>query len=338
MRLYEDKMKFLIDIGMFNSIFAVPTSVVDEHIKLVGSAQLKVLLWMLRHSEGGYTGENIAKDLSMSLIDVNDAMTYWIETGVLSSKSKDHTNFNQPPDTVASKTSKETNEKQLPVIKPSAKRRLMSRPQKPDSESVAKRIREDVKIAFLMEEAQIILGRTLSNGDSALLLMIHDNDGLPVDVITMLLQYVVNIGKSNMKYIEKVAISWGIEEIDTVEKADKKIRELCAVWNAWKSLQRIIGVDRRSPTAKEEEVANRWINEWKLSEELIQEAYNCCVDSKGRYIPGYMDSILKRWRALGIDSEEKVRLDKAEFSKKGTSKKRKPSYDIKKYKDFSIFN
>ncbi|MDR1466875.1 MAG: DnaD domain protein [Oscillospiraceae bacterium] len=322
-------MEFLIDLGVLNSVFVVPTSVVDKHIKLVGSAQIKVLLWMLRHAGNNFSKEDISRDLSMSVIDVSDAMNYWLETEIIFDKAKNRVELDL-------KSENNTNTKQ--DCSSQKIRRLMSRPQKPNSESVAKRIQEDDKIAFLMEEAQIILGRTISNGDSALLLMIHDNDGLPVSVITMLLQYAVSIGKNNMKYIEKMGISWGFEEIDTIEKADKKIRTLHSIKNAWKCVQGIIGVDRRSPTPKEEEATNRWINDWKLKEELIKEAYNRCVDAKGKYILGYMDTILKRWRTQGIDSLEKANLEKAEFSKTSVIKKRKPSYDIKKYKSFSVFD
>ena len=56
--------------------------------------------------------------------------------------------------------------------------------------------------------------------------MLHDTDGLPVGVIIMLMQYAVSVGKGNIKYIEKMAISWANEEIDTVEKAENKIRTL----------------------------------------------------------------------------------------------------------------
>lgn len=35
-------MNYKMNLGAWNSIFAVPCSVVDEHIKLAGAAQLKV--------------------------------------------------------------------------------------------------------------------------------------------------------------------------------------------------------------------------------------------------------------------------------------------------------
>ena len=76
-------MNFSINLGNWNSIFAVPTSIVDKHIKLAGAVQLKVLLWVLRHSGEKITIENISKSLSIHPADIKDAMSYWTETNVL---------------------------------------------------------------------------------------------------------------------------------------------------------------------------------------------------------------------------------------------------------------
>ena len=41
-------MNYTLRPELLGDIFAVPAAVVDEHIRLAGSAQLKVLLWALR--------------------------------------------------------------------------------------------------------------------------------------------------------------------------------------------------------------------------------------------------------------------------------------------------
>ena len=184
-----------------------------------------------------------------------------------------------------------------------------------------------------MQEAQIILSRPISNGDSATLLMLHDTDGLPVDVILMLMQYAVSIGKSNMKYIEKMAISWAEEEIDTVEKAELKIRTLENYRKAWVSLEKIIGIEHRSPSSKEDEAANRWLNTWNLPDNLIKEAYDRCVNSKGKYILSYMDGIIKRWYNCGIKTLEQA-IDSDKYKKSSYSQPQNntvTSYNIDEY-------
>ena len=46
-------MSYKIDLGAWGSIFAVPTALVDSHIKLASGAQLKVLLYILRNNWEG---------------------------------------------------------------------------------------------------------------------------------------------------------------------------------------------------------------------------------------------------------------------------------------------
>lgn len=324
-------MNLSINLGAWNSLFAIPCDVVDKHIKLAGSAQLKVLLFILRHAGEKISTVEIANALSMSEIDVKDSMQYWLETNIISRDSL--TNFDE--NFTVRKEASDSNS--ICVIDKSEfnrnLNRLPGRSEKPDSAFVAKRINESDEISFLMQEAQVILSRPISNGDSATLLMIHDTDGLPVDVILMLMQYAVSIGKKSMKYIEKMAISWANEEIDTVEKAENKIRTLENYRKAWVSVEKIIGIEQRSPSLKEDETANRWINIWKISEDLIKEAYDRCVNSKGKYILSYMDGIIKRWYKSGIKTLSQVAdNDKSKQSQREQKQSvEETSYDIDEY-------
>ena len=335
-------MQISLNLGDWNSIFAVPCCVVDKHIKLAGSAQLKVLLWILRHAGDPFDTDDIAKALSMHPADVTDAMQYWLETGLLSkdagtlspsepsSDAQKKQAISQPVSNNASAA--------LPLVEENSCRPV-SRPQKPDSAFVAKRISESSDISFLMQEAQIILGRPISNGDSATLLMLHDNDGLPIDVIIMLLQYTVSIGKSGMKYIEKTGIGWASEGIDSLQKAEQKIKQLTDSKNAWNVIVHTLGLEPHSPTKKESENAYRWLNEWGFSTDLIREAYERCVDAKGRYIPSYTNTILERWHYEGIKTLEQAVNESAK--KQGARSKASEnavSYNIEEYERDSIFD
>lgn len=342
-------MSFLINLGNWNSVFAVPSCVVDKHIKLAGAAQLKVLLWVLRHAGERFTTEDIGRALSMHPADVHDSMQYWIETGLLTQQEEQ---FAPPARAVAPIGEAEApggrevtspaaaSPQSAPVAPPAHLPRPLSRPQKPDSTHVAKRLGEDSDLAAMMQEAQMILGKTISPGDCATLLMLHDNDGLPVDVILMLLQYSVSVGKGAMRYIEKVGISWAEEGIDSHSKAEMKIRSLDLTQKAWRQVESTLGIDHRSPSSKEAEAANRWVNEWKFSPEMLRLAYERCVDAKGKYYTGYMDGILKRFYAEGISSVQQAEEERRNSprAQRAALQDRAPSYDIDAYERSSIFD
>lgn len=333
-------MSFSINLGNWNSVFAVPCSVVDQHIKLAGSAQLKVLLWVLRHAGESFQTEDIAAALSMHPADVHDAMQYWVETGLIITKDTVllPSNSFEPRTPTTPDTALPPTTPSVPAPTSPSLSRPLSRPQKPDSLHVAKRISEDSDLASMVQEAQMILGKTISNGDCATLLMLHDNDGLPVDVILMLLQYAVSIGKPSMKYIEKVGISWAEEEIDSHEKAEQKLRMLGEKQKAWKLVETTIGIDHRSPSTKEAETADRWVNQWSFSSAMIRLAYERCVDAKGKYIVGYTNSILKRWYQEGIQTVEQANAEKRSPKLSHPEDRYSPSYNIDEYERTSIFD
>lgn len=334
-------MDYHLNLGAWGSVFAIPCELVDQHLKLAGAAQLKVILWVLRHAAEGFTTADISAALTMQEADVRDCLLYWQQTGLIA--VNDHVITPAPAENEpkasaapASPAPEEAldNKPEEPVPEP--KKRALSRPDKPDLQYLTERVNNDQSIAYMMQTADEIFGRITSNNDKAILLLIHDHDGLPVEVIIMLLQYAFSIGKCNMRYIEKMAISWAEEEILTLEAAEQKIRKLTGGRNAAKLVQRIIGAEEHSPTESESVVADRWINQWKFSPEMIRAAYEICVDAKGKYIKNYTNSVLERWHKAGITTPEQVQQEKQSRKKSKTADSYQATYDISEYESTSV--
>ena len=68
---------------LLGRVFFVPKSIVDEHLAYVNGQQLKVLLYVLRHTGEDLEVQDLAGGLAMSAADVSDALQYWFTTGVL---------------------------------------------------------------------------------------------------------------------------------------------------------------------------------------------------------------------------------------------------------------
>lgn len=334
-------MSYLVNLGAWNSVFAVPCSVVDQNLKLAGSVQLKVLLWALRHAGEPFETQDIANALGIDRADVSDALVYWQEAGLF---SPDEPKPSEPavPAAPLSGGAAQAAGPKADGPSPAGKRRVLSRPQKPDSEFVAKRMEESTEIACLMQSAQQVLGRLISSGESATLLMIHDDFGLPSDVIVMLLQYAVSIGKANMRYIEKTAMNWADEEINTYERAEEKLRQLTERRQAWGKVEQAIGISHRSPSAKEETFADTWVNQWQFSGEMIREAYDRAVDATGKFSMNYINRILERWKKEKITTvlqAEQEKMERAALRQKSQKKKDSSfSQDMEKFERSGVFD
>lgn len=423
-------MSYSVNLGCWGSIFAVPTDIVDKYIKIAGSAQLKVLLYILRHSGEQFDIDTIAQYLNMGSFDVKDCIEFWtsfnviaVNNNVITPAQSSSQMFSptqnvygpstvqhsvapvvqqtaatlpQPVSTVVqqtatplpnpvqqapvplsptapySQTAPTTNitkpapvQTSAPTNSPSSKENpepiktepqkksepekpsetVMARPLRPDPIYVAKRVSEDKEIEALLNEAQYILGRPVSPNENAGMIMMHDNDGLPCEVILMLLTY----GASNqkgMRQIEAMGAAWAKEGILTLEQADEKIRELEESKEAYRKVQSILGLEFRKPSQKEEENYTRWLNEWKFSDEMIKEAYDICVNAKGKYIPNYVNTILQRWYQNGIRNVDQVRAERSRKSSSnsgnngssGNDSGMKSSFDMNDLNGLSMFN
>lgn len=340
-------MSYSIDFGGWGSIFAVPASVVDKGLKLASEAQLKVILYMLRHSGESLSAESIGKELSLHSEDVKDAVCYWEDFGIVAINNNAVTIPVKKTESVSEEvaasdaTDVQTSDN-LNLI--TDKPRPVSRATKPEPAYVAKRLRADKNIVLLMDEAQRILSKVLSNSDTATLLMLHDTDGLPIEVILMLMEHCVQIGKGNMRYIERTGIQWGSEGITTITLAEEKIKRYSESTGAWGIVSVVFGVHLSgTPSKKQLEFADRWVNEWKFSEDMLRLAYERCLDTKGEMNLSYINGILKRWHEQGfVKTDDVLKADMASsksISKNKTeSKKDGASYNIEEYENRSIFD
>ncbi|MDD5924291.1 MAG: DnaD domain protein [Clostridia bacterium] len=336
-------MSIKINLGDWNGVFAVPSSVVDKYIKIAGATQLKVLLYVLRYSGNtDITINKISEELNISADDIKDAIGFWISVGLIKNAEDelapaDPQLISSPDISLYEETKKaiaeENNTKPAP--------RIVTKTQRPDANFVSNRVANDPEIAFMMQEAEMILSRPLSGGDSSSLIIMHDTDGLPVPVILMILQYVVSIGKG-MKYAETVGASWSADGINTIEQAEQKIKTLNNSKQAWKIIQELFGLESHSPSEKEKLNATRWVCEMGFSRDVLRAAYEICIDAKGKYLPNYVNKVLTTWYTKGIKTIEQVKTDsnhKDKNKSQGTSGMGgKPSFDLAEFENSSMFD
>ncbi len=348
-------MSVKINLGMWNSVFAVPSQIVDEGLKFSDGVKLKVLLFVLRNSGRELSDEEISRATGVNVTDIPEAIDYWVSLGVFqkannelvpenntqnNSVKEQNTSYNSVTEINSTTTdnynsnieniqnSKEELSSQKPTeAEPKKPTFAVPRLQKPDYVFTAQRLAVDEELKILVDEAQSALGKVLSNADVSTLLMLKDTCGLPLDVILMLIHYCISIDKGNIRTIEKIGTGWANDGIFSVEAADNKIRQIKQSTTNFSIVKSVFGlVNVGSPTKKQLEFSDKWIGEWKFSPEMLRLAYEKCVDTKGEMKFSYIDAILKRWYSSNIKSKED--LAKSENTPKKLGGKRNTSYDI----------
>lgn len=332
-------MSININLGAWSSVFAVPSAVVDEGLKFADGVKLKVLLCLLRNSDKNMEYADISAITGVNVTDIPEAVEYWVSRGLLSgsgnslepaknnSLSESKSNNNSESELKTSEENNSPSPKGNELSKPQQKHTPVAKPQKPDYVFTAQRLAADEELKILVNEAQVALGKILSNSDTATLLMLKDTCGLPLDVILMLIQYCISIGKSNMRMIEKIGVEWSDDGIYSVEAADNKIRLTMQSNKNFGLVSSTFGLKNAgSPTKKQLEYSNKWISEWHFSPELLREAYERCVDKKSAVDFRYIDGILKKWFNGSVTNMDELKA--FEKSDKKPVTKRKTSYDI----------
>lgn len=273
-------------------------------IRLAGTIQLRVLIIMMRDPKNKFTSEQIASELKKNINEIEEALEFWMNLKIIGLNNE--------------------------IIKPNNEKKTTKFVKK---EYLSERIEQSKEIKMLLGEMESILGRPLCGSDMQVIAALKDVEGLPCDVILMLIQYCVKIKKGSTRYIEKVGKDWADLGIDSVPRAEERIKFLDLSKKSWRKFEKIVGNFFRPPTPKEEETVTRWFSEWKLDESLVREAYERCVNSKGRYILSYMDGIIKKWQKNDI----KTIQDVEKLSKPRYKFKSNPSYDVDKYVSFNVF-
>lgn len=338
-------MAYNLNLGAWGSVFAVPSAVVDEHLKIASAYQLKVLLYLLKNNNINLSDENIAEALSMHPDDVKDSLSFWVERKVISVSGDEVTPANAQPISGESLSVV----KVMPEEEPKKPKRAVSRPVRPDMAYVSKRLGSDPELSMLMDEAQRIFGRMLPSSAASTFVMLMDTDGLPVDVIIMLMQYCADNNKTSMQNVEKIGIEWGSEGINTVALAEEKIRTVTETYSYFNKVASTFGMKNvGSPTKKQLTFASQWVGTWSFSGDMLRLAYERCVDTKGELNMDYINGILKKWYMAGWKNPDDVEADTAK-TEKINSKSKQPkkaknspqsdaSYDIEEYEKKSIFD
>lgn len=298
-------MNYSINTAIFGNTFSVPCDVADKHLKLATLSQLKVLLYFMRNISDGINPEQISKATALPQSEVEDALLFWSQCGILKSEAP---------------------------VQSRVREAVVVTAQMPSRADVIKRGLEDERLAFLLREAQLKFGRNLKQNENSLLVALYDDYGMDVSVILLLLGYAVSEKRCNISFIKTVASKWLNAGVETVTDAEALIADAAKQRLAWGVVQKVFGIEKRNPSEKELELSNKWVNEWCFGTDMLKAAYDVCVDSKTKLSLAYIDSILKNWHTSGFKTPADVAAAKqTKKSAKSAQKSDYAGYDLDLY-------
>ncbi|MBO5358331.1 MAG: DnaD domain protein [Clostridia bacterium] len=284
-------MDYFVNPSCFSSAFAVPVDLCDKYLKLAKGEHIKVLLYMLRNNTLSLSEDVIAEALALSVYDVKEALLFWADAGILMSKE-------------VPKVVKESKKAYQKIIKPSL-------------EDINLRSQSDPKIKWLMDQSQMVFGRNLKGNERQTLVWLYDDLGLDIDVLFIILNYAKSAERLNITFIQSIAVEWLNKGIDTVAAADEELRTMATKDLAWSMVRSAFGLGPRKPGSQEKKFAETWVNEWQMSKEMLEAAYDVCVDATSGVSFSYINKVLENWYKSGFKTVSDIKKEEKPDKKHG---------------------
>ncbi|MCL2853266.1 MAG: DnaD domain protein [Defluviitaleaceae bacterium] len=307
----------------------IPARFVDTFLAssmCVNPLYVVVYLFALRYAGEGEQAQIsfIAARLEISEANVLAALSHWASLGILSFRLDNGLvaiTFNDEPD--KSEAPQEPNVLSL-IAEPQAANQspqTVPRPTYTPEELEIYSEREEIRALF--ESAQHHLGRLLNYNDMNQIFSFYDWLRLPTSVIDKLLAYCRENGHTNMAYIERVALDWAEQGIDTREKAQDYIQ----LFNKdFREILKAFGIFGRNPGASEQEYMRAWLKTLEIPRDMVVWACDQAVLNTGGVSFSYADKIIRRWHEEGITTLEaaKAQTEAHKSSAKPESPAKKP--------------
>ena len=315
-----------------NSVTLVENAFIDQYLPTANGEFVKLYLYLLRCAGSGQelSISSIADFFDHTEKDVRRALAYWEKLDVIQLTYDEKGSITDivftgetdvPAAITKSHTARGEESRVISLNRPLPDTDVPAEKEVPGKRSLStarrRELREQEDIRQLIFVTETYLGRTLTPTEANNLLYFYDTLHFDADLIEYLVEYCASKGNPGARYMEKVAQGWYRDGVTSVAQAKRRAnlyrKEYYQIFEA-------LGLKGRSPAPKEIEYMQRWMNEWKFSVSVIQEACARTILQAQKPSFSYTDSILKSWYQAGVRTRTDIRsLDQAHSLKQTTT-------------------
>ena len=319
-------MNYTFEADSWGADFSLPVAVVNNYIKKCSEVQLKVLLCIFSGPRKN-SSAMIAEQCGAQVSQVEQAVAFWNSTGLISVSCEDGSALPE----VSSQPAQQV-EAVTPTRAPQDKRVVVRYSQR----EMQQMAQEDKQLKELIDQIQANLQFTINGSELSKLIELYEYYHFDVPSIMLAAQYCAGAGKRSIAYLHKVMIRWYEQDITSFENIEQEMIRSNERRSYERKVLSVFGVSDK-PSKKQKEYMEKWLASG-FSIELLEIAYDKCMNRKNKLSFGYIDGILSKWAQGGIDTPEKVRQSDEAFRSKKTQAdlREQPSYDIDEFESFAL--
>ena len=252
---------------------------------------------------------DLAKQFNITQGDVVNAWQHWQEQGLVNIHGTAETDLQIEFLPIDIPINAQTNE---PETQPDPIRLVAAtRPQYPVEELTEYR-ETSPEIALIFATAQTALGKFLNYNDMNIVFSFYDWLRLPSEVILYLLEYCAENGHRTLRYIEKCALDWVDNDIQTREQAENYVLNFD---KNYRTVLHYMGQTSAYPTPSHRKFIDKWLDLWQMPMDIIMEACDRSVAETGKPKFSYVDKILQNWNKKDIRDIQAVKAAEEEFKR-----------------------
>ena len=304
---------------------SVPRVFIDKYMANANGEFVKVYLFLLRCMGSTATSEcsisAIADHFNYTEKDILRALKYWEKVGVLTIELNGENEltglcFKDLTGGVQHQI-EPVHETKNPSV---ASTKTASKEKKATSSSKREYTLDEVKAFYENDEItellfiiETYLKHPLSSTEMNTVFYWYDGLKFPAEVIEYLVEYCITNGHSSLRYMDKVALGWAENGIDTIEKAKEHVSIRS---KAYYSIMKAFGINGRNLADSEMTFVNKWSKEYNFDLELILEACRRTISATQKPSFEYADSILTNWYNNHVHTLKDVATLDETFNKK----------------------
>lgn len=316
---------------------AISNRFIDEYMKDANDAQLKIYLYLVRVMSANLSTSisDLADKFNHTEKDVMRALKYWEKCRLLSLEfDEDKALTGIHMEELNTKGSASTSPAPASVVSivsrqaPASAALPPSKPAFTPDELKAFKDREDT--AQLLFIAESYFKRPLTASEMKSILYYSDVLHFSDDLIDHLIQYCIDRGKKDFKYIDAVAVNWAQAGVTTPKQAEKFA---CKYDKSVYGIMNALGKSA-SPTARELEYIKRWTKEYCFSTDIIIEACERTVLATDKHRFEYAESILSSWYKAGVHHKADIAKIDELFQKKKSAAPVKNTTSVNKLNQY----
>ncbi len=268
---------------------------IEKYMPQARGEFVKVYLLMLKYTISGELGVSssiLASSLNLLESDIMNAFNYWNDQGAIKLTQIDKMgNFNVEFVDLVEEPSKST--KQVDLLE----------------------ALDSTNTKDMLKDIETLLARPLSPNEMSLYLNWQKEFGFSSELILILMEYCISKGKSDSRYIEKVAIAWHDQKITTIEQAQNLIKKAEDKWINIRKILTYLGINNTDIMKPQQDLIEKWLLIYKYSNEIIFKACDICFERLNRADFKYIDGILSNWNKNNIRTLEDIALKDNKNSK-----------------------